>query len=441
MKPSRRTFACLALFLAPGVSSWAQTTTCTLEPLGSGALFAEAVVQEIGAHRFTCPGLGAGPFDLRVFFDGAIVNRSAPVNNRNMTSAIAYVEGTTPETAVFQVPGAPRAQGANVFFLEFVEDRIGRHLFATGLPTGRPIIIEGVEVDVAAQQLQRIVAAGGGLGFNLSAVQGNRVAIGEVELVTLEILNGVVDVTGSLTNPDGTARLFGLEFVAAVWSLAQASRSELVEKARQELDFLMEELRRIEKARRFMRIILVLWGVPIQPRESAPPVAVVRLVQRIQRIQRALGGALQPARQSLPGSLHRVVDFDPETLLGGRLAEEGDPMTLAVTEEGVGVAIYEFDADGADVLEEFEIPLEIDCATPAVLNGQVVLRSAFGPTTGDQVERLLDFRPLATLGPAKVGQALDDLQGWNWPRENAELHRISTKMCPHFPASYDPAAC
>ena len=54
-------------------------------------------------------------------------------------------------------------------------------------------------------------------------------------------------------------------------------------------------------------------------------------------------------------------------------------------------------------------PSRSTAATPAVLNGQVVLRSAFGPTTSDQVERLFDFSPPATLGPAKVGQPLDDL--------------------------------
>ena len=142
---SLRRNACTAvLILALAAPLGAQSLNCTLDALESNLpLRSVSVNESLGDFRFSCTGFGAGPVEINVFFDGPFTNRTVVRNGREITAAMAIVEGVTPETAVFQIPGEPRVPGANVFLLERRDDRIGERLFAEGLPGNRPLIISG----------------------------------------------------------------------------------------------------------------------------------------------------------------------------------------------------------------------------------------------------------------------------------------------------------
>ena len=129
----------------------ALSQSCTLEHLNPSLPFRPDGVDELlGDWQFSCSGLGAGPSELFVFFDGPITNSIADVNGRDVTAAMAIVEGTTPETVVFQLPGGQPVPNANAFLLELRDTRIGQHLHADGVPGSVPLIISGVRGNIAA---------------------------------------------------------------------------------------------------------------------------------------------------------------------------------------------------------------------------------------------------------------------------------------------------
>ena len=134
------------------------------------------------------------------------------------------------------------------------------------------------------------------------------------------------------------------------------------------------------------------------------------LQHRIEVAERELQQGNQVVRQDAPpGALRRVVDFDPETLLGGRLAEESDPTNVALDNRGAGVAVYELQGGRADIVEQFEFPIELRCPDPVVLSGNLVIRVTVGPTTPEQVRRLRDLGTSAALNPPTTTQTGEDL--------------------------------
>ena len=123
-----------ALVLVAGTPVGAQNRNCSIEPLGERfPLRVEAVNENLGDWRVSCTGFGPGPVTLNVFFDGPITNPTATVYGREVTLVMAILEGTTPDNAVFQIPGqgfvpllayegdrrnGPGQGGANVFVFE-----------------------------------------------------------------------------------------------------------------------------------------------------------------------------------------------------------------------------------------------------------------------------------------------------------------------------------
>ena len=182
----RRNVCTAVLILALAAPLGAQSLNCTLDALESNLpLRSVSVNESLGDFRFSCTGFGAGPVEINVFFDGPFTNRTVVRNGREITAAMAIVEGVTPETAVFQIPGEPRVPGANVFLLERRDDRIGERLFAEGLPGNRPLIISGARGDVEAA-LNRLAVRTG-----LGALTKNQVTLPDFTL-SMVAANGQV---------------------------------------------------------------------------------------------------------------------------------------------------------------------------------------------------------------------------------------------------------
>ena len=332
----RRNAWTAVLILALVAPLGAQSQNCTLDALTSNLpLRSVSVNESLGDFRFSCTGFGAGPVEINVFFDGPFTNRTVVRNDREITAAMAIVEGVTPETAVFQIPGEPRNPGANVFLLERRDDRIGERLFAEGLPGNRPLIISGARGDVAAalnHQAVRTGAAGTltknlhlSPEFNASMVAAGQAAFKGVSLFVL---------------PDGSlVSIWGL--LARQALLSMLSGGSFLRSAEEEQLAALAGFDASSEVGEGFADPIVGDQVAILGDSSGLSPAILFSSVAYSSTASTTGGR-SPLRkgQSEPAErlLRRVVEFDAATLSGGSFAE------------GEGSERVDFDANGRVLL-------------------------------------------------------------------------------------------
>ncbi len=364
-----------ALAVALAVPATSQTPKCTLEHLDPALPYRlESVNESLGDWRFQCSGFG-GSIDVNVFFDGQFTNRALTVSGREIVTAMAIVEGTTPDAAVYQVPGQPPVPGANVFLLEKRDDLIGERLFASGLPGNVPLILTGARADISVGQsaaLQRALGAGT-RDFSVSGVAGGgSVVFDQVAVPALMML------------PPGETPVEFDENGNPQWVFSEAFPSAFRSAGQERVrgnDFAESP------------------GYP--PVDIAPPwddspgvmfiAAFLGAVLPIQadEVSTVLALAREPERLNYFAPTDR-------TFAGGNLPPADEPPIFPFEPNGEGTAVVGVrivQPLSTEAIDRFEIPFEVRCRGDGEITYSLEVRTTLGPISADRAPLLFDPRP------------------------------------------------
>jgi len=334
-----------------------QSRNCTLEHVEPALPYrVESVSEHLGDWRFTCTGFGPRPTDVLFFFDAPFANQTGTINGRQVTSAMAIVEGTTPETVVFQVPGDPPTPNANAFLMEFIDNRLGPHLFVSGVPGNVPLVISGVRGNIAAGASARLGSTQNGptLGVSVSKTDGAGGDFDQLEVIVVEALDSNV-------GPEQSGPLeFRIPFKEPTPSgfrspeQSNGLAAELAESG------LPEETPTSLLPDTGQSFMLAFWAGFDPPNRGAIKLLVVAQ-------DRGLFDTSPNVLSRDDGSAAITPSPDGTALASFRVEEDFDPNTI----------------------DELVASAQIECPEPVVLNGPLIIRTTLGPTTEDNLLLLL----------------------------------------------------